>query len=60
MRIHLIQPNDIDHQSLMTGGVMVDELWPNYLLSYEYRRFEQAYDRVWSRLVNHVESTRDL
>lgn len=59
MRIHLIQPNDMEHQSKMTGGVMLEEDWQNYLLSFAYRQFEPAYSRVWENLISRVESTRN-
>lgn len=59
MRTHLIQPNGLNHQSAMTGGVLLHEKYTNYLLSYEYRKFESAYTRIWNGLINHVESTRN-
>ena len=60
MRIHLILPNDLNHQSLFSGGVLLSELYQNSLMSYAYQKFEPAYCRLWNGLINHVESTRNF
>ncbi len=60
MRIHLIQPNDLNHQSLMTGKVILSEGYLNHLLSYEYRKFEPAYRRIWDSFIDIINETRNL